>query len=179
MSHNPTSLHSLFQGRLCKGSVGAFHGILPQVANIDDRFATVLICRCSLLCNNISIATHTHDSTAPSLLWYDFINSAQQRTAFCLSGTRLGRGRCKEVREPDELSPLGGRRVCSWWDPCVWRYLGRRGVLPGLAWGGPCASAVVWWGVLVPQGVSTSSTRTVSFPFSGVQCQHVCCCCGE
>jgi hypothetical protein len=34
--------------------------------------------------------------------------------AFCLSGTRPGRGRCKEARGPDELSPVGGRRVCSW-----------------------------------------------------------------
>jgi hypothetical protein len=62
--------------------VGASHGILPHVANIDNRSATVLICKCSLLCNNIPIATHTRNSTAPSLLWYGLVNSAQQRTAF-------------------------------------------------------------------------------------------------
>jgi hypothetical protein len=60
--------------------VGASHGILPHVANIDNRSATVLICKCSLLCNNILIATHTRNSTAPSLLWYGLVNSAQQRT---------------------------------------------------------------------------------------------------
>jgi hypothetical protein len=64
------------------GNVEAFHGILPHVANIDNRSATVLIYKCSLLCNNISIATHTRNSTAPSLLWYGLVKSAQQRTAF-------------------------------------------------------------------------------------------------
>jgi hypothetical protein len=64
------------------GNMGASHGILPHVANIDNRSATVLICKCSLLCNNIAIATHTGNSTAPSLLWYGLVTSAQQRTAF-------------------------------------------------------------------------------------------------
>jgi hypothetical protein len=54
----------------------------PHVANIDNLSATVLIFKCSLLCNNIPIATHTRNSTAPSLLWYGLVNSAQQRTAF-------------------------------------------------------------------------------------------------
>jgi hypothetical protein len=63
-------------------TVGAFHGILPHVANVDNQSATVLIYECSLLCNNIPIATHTRNSTAPSLLWYGLVNSAQQRTAF-------------------------------------------------------------------------------------------------
>jgi hypothetical protein len=39
--------------------VGASNGILPHIANIDNRSATVLICKCSLLCNNIPIATNT------------------------------------------------------------------------------------------------------------------------
>jgi hypothetical protein len=43
-------------------------GVLPLVANIDNRSATVLICKCSLLSNNIPIGTHTRNSTAPSLL---------------------------------------------------------------------------------------------------------------
>jgi hypothetical protein len=64
------------------GDVGASHGILPHVAKICNRFATVLICKCSFLCNNIPIAMHTRNSTAPSLLWYGLVNSAQQRTAF-------------------------------------------------------------------------------------------------
>jgi hypothetical protein len=51
-----------------KVTVGTFHGILPQVANIDNRTATVLICKCLLLCNNIPIATHTCNSTAPFFL---------------------------------------------------------------------------------------------------------------
>jgi hypothetical protein len=72
-----------------KTLVGAFHGILPQVANIDNRSATVLICKCPLLCNNIPIATHTRNSTALSLLWYGSVNSAQQRTAFS-NGSILG-----------------------------------------------------------------------------------------
>jgi hypothetical protein len=53
--------------------VGAFHGILPHVVNIDDRSATVLLCKCSLLCNSIPIATHTRNSTVPSLLWYGLV----------------------------------------------------------------------------------------------------------
>jgi hypothetical protein len=57
-------------------------GILPHVANSDNRSATVLVCKCSLLCNKIPIATHTRNSTAPSLLWYGLVKSAQQRTAF-------------------------------------------------------------------------------------------------
>jgi hypothetical protein len=65
--------------------VGASHGILPHVANIDNRSATVLVCKCSLLCNNIPIATHTRNSTAPSLLWCGLVNSAQQRTTFSKS----------------------------------------------------------------------------------------------
>jgi hypothetical protein len=36
--------------------VGAFHGIPPHVANIDNRFTTILICKFPLLCNNIPIA---------------------------------------------------------------------------------------------------------------------------
>jgi hypothetical protein len=56
--------------------VGPFHGILPHVANIDNRSATVLICKCSLLRNNIPIATHTRNSTAPSLLRYSLVNNA-------------------------------------------------------------------------------------------------------
>jgi hypothetical protein len=40
----------------------------PAVPNINKRSATVLICKGSLLCNNITIATHTCNSTAPSLL---------------------------------------------------------------------------------------------------------------
>jgi hypothetical protein len=55
--------------------VGACHEILPHVVNIDNRSATILICKCSLLCNNIPIATHKRNSTAPSLLWYGLINS--------------------------------------------------------------------------------------------------------
>jgi hypothetical protein len=61
--------------------VGAFHGILPHVTNIDNRPSTTLIRKCSLLYNNIPIATHTRNSTAPSLLWYGLVNSAQQRMA--------------------------------------------------------------------------------------------------
>jgi hypothetical protein len=51
--------------------------------------ATVLICMCSLLCNNIPIAAHTRNSTVPSLLWYGLVNSAQQRTAFSNDLTRV------------------------------------------------------------------------------------------
>jgi hypothetical protein len=56
--------------------VGSSHRILPHVANIDNRPATVLIYKCSLLYNNIRIATHTRNSTTPSLLWYGLVNSA-------------------------------------------------------------------------------------------------------
>jgi hypothetical protein len=36
-----------------------------------------------LLCNNIPIATHTRNSTVPSLLWYSLVNSEQfQKTTF-------------------------------------------------------------------------------------------------
>jgi hypothetical protein len=66
----------------CENSVGAFLGILPHVTNIDNRSAKELICKWSLLCKNIFIATHTRNSTAPSLLWYGLVNSAQQRKAF-------------------------------------------------------------------------------------------------
>jgi hypothetical protein len=63
-------------------NAGASHRILPHVENIDNRSTTVLICKCSLLCNNIPIATLTRNSTAPSLLWYGLVNRTQQRTAF-------------------------------------------------------------------------------------------------
>jgi hypothetical protein len=51
-------------------SVRAFYGILPHAANIDNRSATVLFCKCPLLCNNIPTETHTRNSTAPSFLLY-------------------------------------------------------------------------------------------------------------
>jgi hypothetical protein len=79
---------------------GTSHGILSHVANIDNRSATGLIYKCSLLCNNIPIATHTRNSTVPSLLWYDLVNSAQQRTAFFNDPTGiLYRVRLKTSRE--------------------------------------------------------------------------------
>jgi hypothetical protein len=62
--------------------VGTSHGILPHVANNDNRSARVLICKCSLLCHNIPTATHTRNSTAPSLLCYGLVISVQQRSAF-------------------------------------------------------------------------------------------------
>jgi hypothetical protein len=90
--------------------VGAFHGILPHVANIDNRSAMVLICKCSLLCNNIPIATHTRNSTAPSLLWYGLVSSTQQRTAFSNDPTEVLYWVClktlTELYVPHSIQPV-------------------------------------------------------------------------
>jgi hypothetical protein len=52
-----------------QSTVGAFHGILPHTANIDNRSATVLICKCPLLCNSIPIATTERYCCVYALLW--------------------------------------------------------------------------------------------------------------
>jgi hypothetical protein len=51
-----------------KSTCGSLPWNPPTCCELDNRSATLLICKCSLLCNNIPIATRTRYSTAPSAL---------------------------------------------------------------------------------------------------------------